>query len=73
MSLLAHVKTDLGRIGLHWDGSSFTTQREFRSAVDGQPRTTQILQSRRSAKEWYELAERDGAVHEPFPQGGSDG
>ncbi len=73
MTLLAHVNSSLGRIELHWNGSSFTTRREFRSAVDGRPRTTQILHGRRSAKEWYELAEREGAVHEPFPEGGSDG
>jgi hypothetical protein len=73
MTLLAHVNSSLGRIELHWSGAAFTTQREFRSAVDGRKRTTTIMHSRRSALEWYELAEREGAVHAPFPEGDGHG
>jgi hypothetical protein len=73
MTLLSHVSTSLGRIELHWSGAAFMTRRTFRSAIDGRPRTTQILHGRKSAREWYELAEREGAVHEPFPEGGGDG
>ena len=66
-SLLATVRTQLGEIELHHDLGVFTTQREFRGALDGRKRTTTIRISRESGQEWYELAERVGATWREFP------
>ena len=68
MSLLASVKTGLGRIELHHNGQTFTTRRTYSSATDGTERVVTILHSRRSAEEWYELAQEGGTVHAPFPE-----
>jgi hypothetical protein len=67
------VVTELGRVELHYEQGRFTTRREFRSAIDGRPRTTTIMHSRRSALEWHELAEREGAVHADFPEESANG
>ena len=68
MSLLATVTTHLGKIELHNEGGVFTTRRTYDSPVHGVERVCTILQSLRSAIDWYELAERHGTVHAPFPE-----
>jgi hypothetical protein len=68
MTCLAAVNTDLGRIELHHNGQTFTTRRTYSSVTDGVELVITILHSRKSAEEWYELAERQGAVYAPFPE-----
>jgi hypothetical protein len=73
MSLLAHVKTDLGRVELHHEAGVFTTQRRFTSAFDGDQRTTTVRLIPERAREWYELCAESGAVHADWPEAVDDG
>ena len=69
MTLLAHIKTGLGRVELHHEAGKFTTRRRFTSAVDRQEKwsTVPLLPGR--AREWYELCAERGAVHADWPEG----
>jgi hypothetical protein len=68
VSLLSHINTSIGRIELQHENGRFTTRRAYTSCVDQTERVCIILISRESALEWYELAERNGAVHAVFPE-----
>lgn len=73
MSLLATIKTALGKIELHHESGRFTTRRVVRgveSEVLSGHRSyvSTILIDRERAAEWYALAEGGNSVHQPFPQ-----
>ncbi len=67
MTVIAVVKTELGRIRLVEDEGLFFTTRNFTSALDGKLLVSTIHISPAKAAEWYELAEEQGAVLAPFP------
>ena len=67
LTLLADVNTDLGKIELHHEDGSFTTVGEYTSPLDGETHVTTIPIFRESAREWWDLCERRGAIHQPFP------
>lgn len=73
MSLLATVRTDVGKVELHHEAGMFTTQRVVRG-IEAELLTSRpsyvctILVSRESALEWYELAKDGGAVIAAFPE-----
>ena len=67
MTVIAVVKTELGRILLVEDEGLFFTTRNFTSALDGKLLVSTIHISPEKATEWYELAERVGATWREFP------
>lgn len=67
MAVLGHVRTDIGRIQLHWDGERFTTVRTYVDFLLPKLRETIVLEPPETALEYYELCEQDGAVFAPFP------
>ena len=73
MSLLATVKTDLGKVELHHESGVFTTRRVVRG-IDAELLTghrsyvSTILITAERALWWWELAESEGHVYQPFPQ-----
>lgn len=73
MTLLAIVKTKLGKVELHHERGVFTTRGVTRG-IDAvvlcghQSYVTTILITAERALEWWELAEDEGHVYLPFPQ-----
>jgi hypothetical protein len=72
MSLLATVTTKVGKVELHCEGGVFTTRGTLRVEcalpTGRQSYTTIILITAARAREWHELADREGHVYLPFPQ-----
>lgn len=73
MSLLATVKTGLGRVDLHCEDGVFTTRGitrgiEAEILCGRQSYVTTILITAERALWWHELAEDEGHVYLPFPQ-----
>jgi len=72
MSLLATVKTRLGKVDLHHERGVFTTRGvtacpDIEHLCGIQSYVTTILITAERALEWYELAESQGHVYLPFP------
>jgi len=73
MSLLATVKTETGKVELHYEDGSFTTRGVIRG-LDAELLTGRrsyvctILITAERALWWHELAEREGHVYQSFPQ-----
>ena len=66
MSLLATVKTETGKVELHHDRGVFTTR--GRLLCDARADSTcTILITVERAREWWELADREGHVYLTFP------
>ena len=67
--ILGHVVTEVGDIELCRRGDIFFTSREFRRFDDGRKTRSDVPISPESAREWWALCRRKGAVFGEFPVG----
>ena len=70
MSLLATVKTDVGKVELHHEAGVFTTRGRLTCDARADSTCTILITCER-ALEWWELAQERGAVHADFPEAAS--